>query len=553
MFEDVLGDPAVPVLSDEPPPWSPDTSSDWHSGFREHADIPPPGYSPANVQPSGWLALEVDAATGDGGVGLGDAELVDAVVALDHLTSWAQARQARLLAEFSHRRPGDDPQAMNCERPSSISRYAPDEIGLALHLARGTAMARLGQAAHLATTLPATLEAWEHGLLDLPKVRAITDITGFLPPEHAVAVQDRILDRAPTQTTGQLRAALARAVIAVDPEGAAERHRAARKDRRVVVGEETEGMASLWALLAAPDATSAYQWLTRLARGLGAEDPRSMDARRADLLVALLTGHLTITPHDPTQATESPTLDTGSAAETGPDPTTTPATSDPNTGDSATLVPTPPAAAAAHPAGPPLPLQPVAPGKPLVQILMPYTTLTGADDQPCELVGYGPLPADAAREIAADAVWTRLLTDPATGALLDYGRTTYRPPAALADHVRARDVYCRFPTCRRRALDADLDHCIPYPLGPTSDDNLYGGCHHHHSLKHHAGWTVTQHPDGAVTWTTPTGHTYTSHPHNYHPDPPPPPTPKPESAPAPTRPPHRQTSVADLPRGFRTA
>jgi len=190
----------------------------------------------------------------------------------------------------------------------------------------------------------------------------------------------------------------------------------------------------------------------------------------------------------------------------------------------------------------------VAPGKPLVQILMPYSTLTGADDQPCELVGYGPLPADAAREIAADAVWKRLLTDPATGALLDYGRTTYRPPAALADHVRARDVYCRFPTCRRRALDADLDHCIPYPTGPTSEHNLYGGCPHHHSLKHHAGWTVTQHPDGRITWTTPTGHTYTSHPHNYHPDPPPPPTPKPEPepAPAPTRPPHRQTSVADL-------
>ncbi len=319
MFEDVLdrgggNDPTPaeppdrPEPFDEPPPWSPDTSSDWRPGFREHADIPSPGYSPADVQPSGWLALEVDAATGDGGAGLDDAELVDAVVALDHLTSWAQARQARLLAEFSRRRPGDDPQAINCDRPSSISRYAPDEIGLALHLARGTAMARLGQAAHLATTLPATLQTWENGLLDLPKVRAITDITGSLIPEHAVAVQDRVLDRAPTQTTGQLRAALARAVIAVDPEGAAARHRAARKDRRVVVGQETEGMASLWALLAAPDATSAYQWLTRLARGLGAEDPRGMDARRADLLVALLTGHLTITPTDPTDPTESATL-----------------------------------------------------------------------------------------------------------------------------------------------------------------------------------------------------------------------------------------------------
>ncbi len=178
-----------------------------------------------------------------------------------------------------------------------------------------------------------TPSAWENGQLDLPKVRAISDATAFVSPEHATAVQDRVLGRAPTQTTAQLRAALARAVIAVDPEGAAARHRAARKDRRIVVGEETEGMASLWALLAAPDATSAYQWLTRLARGLGAEDPRGMDARRADLLVALLTGHLTITP---TEATESPTLDTGTTTETGTDPTTAPATSDSDANDSST-------------------------------------------------------------------------------------------------------------------------------------------------------------------------------------------------------------------------
>ena len=35
------------------------------------------------------------------------------------------------------------------------------------------------------------------------------------------------------------------------------------------------------------DAVGAYTWLTRLARGLGAEDPRGMDARRADVLAAL--------------------------------------------------------------------------------------------------------------------------------------------------------------------------------------------------------------------------------------------------------------------------
>ena len=65
-----------------------------------------------------------------------------------------------------------------------------------------------------------------------------------------------------------------------------------------------------------------------------------------------------------------------------------------------------------------------------------------------------------AREIAADGVWRRLVTDPLSGTLLDYGRTTYHPPAGLADFVSARDVYCRAPGCRRRAVDAELDHVI---------------------------------------------------------------------------------------------
>jgi hypothetical protein len=53
-------------------------------------------------------------------------------------------------------------------------------------------------------------------------------------------------------------------------------------------------MGSLWALLTASDAAGAYAWLSRLARGLGKDDPRNMDARRADLLAALLNGRLTL-------------------------------------------------------------------------------------------------------------------------------------------------------------------------------------------------------------------------------------------------------------------
>ncbi|MGB9281454.1 MAG: DUF222 domain-containing protein, partial [Pseudonocardiaceae bacterium] len=88
-----------------------------------------------------------------------------------------------------------------------------------------------------------------------------------------------MLPRAGQQTVSQLRAAIARAVLAIDPDGAEARYRERRKDRRVVVSPDGEGMASLWALLSAPDATAAYQRLCQLARGLGVDDPRAMDAR----------------------------------------------------------------------------------------------------------------------------------------------------------------------------------------------------------------------------------------------------------------------------------
>jgi hypothetical protein len=178
------------------------------------------------------------------------------------------------------------------------------------------------------------------------------------------------------------------------------------------------------------------------------------------------------------------------------------------------------------------PIHPVAPGKPLIQIVLAHSTLIGADDQPAELIGHGPIPASLAREAAAEGVWRRLLTDPLSGTVLDYGRTTYHPPAGLADHVRVRDQHCRFPGCRRRATDAELDHTVAWAGGgTTSAANLHALCLHHHLLKGHAGWRIAAHPDGRLTWTTPTGHRHTTTPHDYGPQPPAPPPPNTTPAP----------------------
>jgi hypothetical protein len=220
-------------------------------------------------------------------------------------------------------------------------------------------------------------------------------------------------------------------------------------------------MAELWALMRAADATALYRRLTTIAR---ASDPRPA-------------------------ARDNPSRDGRSQDNRSMDARRADAL-----------------AGLAHTRGPGQP----APA--LIQVTVAATTLLGADHQPAHLTGYGPITAAEARRIAADGRWRRLLTDPTTGALLDYGRRSYPPPAPLADHVRARDHTCRFPGCRQPATTADLDHTIAYPTGPTSATNLAALCRHHHRLKHRTRWTVEQANDATLTWTTPTGRRHTTTP-----------------------------------------
>jgi Domain of unknown function (DUF222) len=167
-------------------------------------------------------------------------------------------------------------------------------------------------------------------------------------------------------------------------------------------------------------------------------------------------------------------------------------------------------------------------GRAGAQITVGAGTLLGLDHHAGFLAGYGPIPAELARQLAQDATWRALLTDE-HGHFKDLSTRAYRPGADLTRTIQARDVTCTFPGCTRPSVVCDLDHRIEYDpaiahlVRQTSVCNLHPLCRHHHNLKTSRRWRVRVEPDGTVIWTVArTGHQY-----RHVPDPPagtPPPT-----------------------------
>jgi hypothetical protein len=113
--------------------------------------------------------------------------------------------------------------------------------------------------------------------------------------------------------------------------------------------------------------------------------------------------------------------------------------------------------------------------------------------------------AQVARSQAADAH--------SGGCAHDRAASGYRPTPSLREYITARDLTCRFITCRQPAWRADLDHTVPWEKGGrTCSCNLGGLCRFHHRLKQHLGWSLIQSAPGIFTWSTPTGRTYTTAP-----------------------------------------
>jgi hypothetical protein len=330
---------------------------------------------------------------------------------------------------------------------------AASEIRAALTLARRAADAQLDLARNLIERHPKVWEALHQGRIDLPRARVIVDQTSHLEETTARRVADTALERAGSQTTGQLRARIQRLVIAVDPDSARNRYEAKLVERRVVIEATETGTANLFGMdLPAADTNAAMRRINRIARSAKtADDPRTIDQIRADILLDLLNGR------QPDQS---------------------------------------------HVDGA------------VVDIRVDLTTLTGLDDNPAEIPGWGPVIADIARQVVDEqerAQWQVTVTDE-NGDVAHVGTTRRRPTRTQRRKVEATALTCVFPGCRMPARDSDLDHRDAWADGgPTDEDNLEPLCRHDHRLKH-AGWKLEGLETGEYLWTSPLGLKYTVDP-----------------------------------------
>jgi hypothetical protein len=153
-----------------------------------------------------------------------------------------------------------------------------------------------------------------------------------------------------------------------------------------------------------------------------------------------------------------------------------------------------------------------------INLVMSDRSLLGLDEEPGEVEGYGPIPAEIARSLALDGeakAWLRrLYTAPGSGQLIameSHRRLFQRGQARFS---RVRDRRCRTPYCG--APIRQIDHVKPSGNGgATRVDNAQGYCQACNLAKQAPGWITTVTNKGLsgaheVLITTPTGHQYRS-------------------------------------------
>jgi len=407
---------------------------------------------------------------------LSPAARIDYLAALERQSSWLQAAMQRAIVAVAGISEGKSDGPF-----TGVDEAEREDVSSALRLSAGTAQMRIDVARTLVNHLPNTCSALATGELSAAHATVIARETAAAIrdglSEFAIfSIEEKAIAHAefhtPSQVAQQVRSSIAKFAPATFEEVVEK----ARDSRRVSCYNDVDGMSTVVAILPAADAQTVMKAIEAfIIKGSAAweisndsntsglntsglntsgpknSDTRSADMKRADALTSLAGFALAASSED----------------------------------------------VALH-------RRPIT-----VNVTIDLPTLLGLSENPGQLAGYGAIPASVARALASDGKWKRLISDPQTGALLDYGRETYQPPQALIDFLIARDRTCRFPGCRRSAALSDLDHAQSWEEGGTTSlDNLGALCRRHHLLKTHGGWGIESRADGSCTWTSPLGKIY---------------------------------------------
>jgi Domain of unknown function (DUF222) len=447
---------------------------------------------------------------------LEDAALVDAAAGWARTENAACARKTAVMAELFARRtglPAGERELWWVDPEAAVGA----ELAASQNISTWMALAQAHRGVVLADRLPTVAALFEAGLISEVLVRTIEYRTALITDDEAIARVDVLVAEHVTAwgplSAKKLEQAIDAIVDRVDP-GALRRSRNTSCQRDVEFGSPSDeaGFTSMWARLYAPDAAVLQQRVDAMARAVCEDDPRTLGERRSDALTALATGITElacgcastdcpaaardVTPATPAVIHVVAHADTVDSARTD---TTTPP---PGAGDDPSPVVPAVAAESGHvpPAFCPAPAAESASAPPAF-----------CPAPPAFVIGGGVLPAPLLAATLERAA-VREVRHPGDAPPEPH----YRPSQQLADFVRCRDLTCRWPGCDKPAYGCDIDHTVPYPIGPTHASNTKCYCRFHHLLKTFLcgadGWREQQLPDGTLIVTSPTGHTYTTKP-----------------------------------------
>lgn len=388
-----------------------------------------------------------------------DAERIDLLRALEELACAAAGAQAVVTADFARSQRAE--QAEAGVRRARQGRGVGSQVALARRTSTHRGQQHVGLAVVLTGEMPHTLAALRAGQVTERRATVMAQETACLAIEHRQTV-DRAIAGDPEAFSAysdrELLGDVRRLVGKLDPGAVVERRRKAESERRVTLRPAPDVMSQLSALLPVAQGVAVYAALTREADRLrAAGDERSRGQLMADLLVQRVTGAQPATP--------------GGA-----------------------------------------PVVPVT-----LNLVLSDQTLLGGADEAAHLDGYGPIPADLARQLAHDTMdaglklWLRRLYAGRDGRLVAMDSRARLFPKLLAKLIVLRDQLCRTPWCG--APIRHLDHVSDHQAGgATSADNGQGLCEACNHAKQAPGWRAGPAPGGVVETVTPTGHVYSSRP-----------------------------------------